>query len=309
MDAPRKSCEFTFSARARLSCEDYACTAFTLIELLVVVAVMVLMTTLAIPAFNAIRGGTDFSSEVYEVAGTLDQARAYAVANNTYVLAGIAEVSAGQDSSASSQVSGTGRVAMAVIASKTGSRPYQSLFPNSLATWSTSVYNTGIATSNGGGFVAVTKLLVLPNLHLVDLQYNGASQLSLPTSGNMARPTLGANGYYYDLSNPNTPSPSQPTQFNTQFAWPLGTKLNGNPNPQYTFVKVVEFDPQGSARVISSGNTSSFPDAIPQYIEIGLQPAHGATAAGPPSDQASNAGQIGAIQINGISGTTHTYRP
>ena len=102
-------------------------SGFTLVELLVVVAIIVVMTTLAIPAFNAIRGGTDFTSEVYNIAGTYDQARAYAVANNTYVLAGIAEVSSALDSSVTPQVTGTGRVAMAVIASKTGTRPYQSL--------------------------------------------------------------------------------------------------------------------------------------------------------------------------------------
>jgi hypothetical protein len=87
----------------------------------------------------------------------------------------------------------------------------------------------------------------------------------------------------------------------------LGVKFTNN--PQYTFVKVVEFDPQGSARVISGSNPASFPDAIPQYIEIGLQPAHGAVAAGPPADQATHAGQIAAIQINGISGAVQMYRP
>ena len=44
-------------------------------------------------ALHTIRGGTDFTSEVYEIAGLFDQARAYATANNTYVLAGIDEVS------------------------------------------------------------------------------------------------------------------------------------------------------------------------------------------------------------------------
>src|SRR5579871_2836352 len=62
---------------------------FTLTELLVVVAIILMMMSVAIPAFNAIRGGTDFTSVVYDVAGILDQSRAYAMANNTYVLVGI----------------------------------------------------------------------------------------------------------------------------------------------------------------------------------------------------------------------------
>jgi len=276
--------------RAASSNDD---SGFTLIELLVVVAVIVLMTSLAIPAFNAIRGGTDFTTEVYDIAGTLDQARSYAMANNTYVLAGIAEVSAALDSSASPQLSGTGRIAMAIVASKTGTRPYQSLITtNSLGNWQTSAYNTS-------AFLAVTKILVLPNLHLVDLQ-NSSSMPPQPGSTTpppgMARPAVDMS---YNLSSASGTS-------NTQFAWPLGTIPNAS-NAQYTFARVIEFDPQGCARVISSPST--YPDAVPGYIEIGLQPAHGTIAAGSPSSQSINPGQIAAIQINGISGANLTYRP
>jgi len=246
------------------------------------------MTGLSIPAVNAIRGGTDFTSEVYDVAGMLDQARSYAIANDTYVLAGIVEVSGAQDSSASPQVTGTGRIAMAIIASKSGTRPYQSLInTGSLANWGTSAYGTG------GAFQSVTNLMVLQNIHLVDLQ----NSTSLPPqSGNMARPAVGA---YYNLSNANGTS-------STQFAWPPGRSLS---NAQYTFAKVIEFDPQGCARIISTSNTPSYPDAVPQFIEIGLQSAHGAIAGGPPSSQSTDAGQIAAIQITGVSGANQTYRP
>src|ERR1700683_5155425 len=106
--------------------------AFTLIELLVVVGVIALMTAAAVPAFNALRGGADFTSQVYEIAGLFDQARSYATANNTYVLAGIKEVSAAYDTSVNPQVSGTGRIAVALIASNSGTRPYN---PNSLVSW------------------------------------------------------------------------------------------------------------------------------------------------------------------------------
>jgi len=278
-----------------------ACIAFTLIELLVVVAIIVVMTTLAIPAFNAIRGGTDFTSEVYEIAGLFDQARAYATANNTYVLAGIDEVSSAQDTSANPQVSGTGRVAVALFASKSGMRPYQAFIvpPYSWLQWRSSVYGAGAA------FIPVTNLMAFQNIHLVDLQFNGASQLSIPTSGPMARPPL--TSYYCDLSNTTTAANSGPSS--TWFAWPQGTKLNGTPAPQYTFKAVVEFDPEGSARIIYQNNSISYPDAIAPYLEIGLQPSKGGVVAGPPQNQATNPGQIAAIQINGITGAVHTYRP
>jgi len=135
----------------------------------------------------------------------------------------------------------------------------------------------------------------LQNIHLVDLQNGGSAP---PQSGNMARPVAAAN---YNLSNTAGTS-------STQFAWPLGTNPSAS-NAQYTFAKVIEFDPQGCARIIYTGNTASYPDAVPQYLEIGLQPAHGTTAAGPPASQSTNSGQIAAIQINGISGAVHTYRP
>jgi len=275
-------------------------SAFTVVELLVVVAVIVVMTGLSVPAFNAVRGGTDFTSEVYDVAGTLDQARSYAMANNTYVLAGIAEVPAQQGISATPEVTGTGRIIMAIIASAAGTRPYQSLLnTGSLENWPISGYGTGAA------FQTVTKLLVLQNIHMVDLQNSTSVP---PQEGSMMRPAVGSN---FNLSNDNGIS-------STQFAWPLGTTLpSGSPQPQtsggqqplYVFTKVIEFDPQGCARILYASNNQINPDTIPPYIEIGLQPANGAAAAGPPSSQSDNAGQIAAIQINGISGANHIYRP
>ncbi len=259
--------------------------AFTLIELLVVVSVIVVMITLAIPAFNAMRGGTDFTSQTYDISGTLGQARAYAMANNTFVLVGIAELAAMQSTSANPQVSGTGRVAMAVIASKDGTRPYQNLLnTNALQNWP-AVYGSGTA------FVPVTKLISFQNLHLADLQ---SGSPALPTSGNMARAAVSA---FDDISSANPAYNSA-----TPFTWPLGTQLSGSPAAQYTFYKVIEFDPQGSARIISTTNLS----AIPHLIEIGLQQTHGVTA----SPLVNGAiGQIAAIQIDGMSGATFNYRP
>jgi len=271
-------------------------SAFTLVELLVVVAVVVMMTGLSIPAFNAIRGGTDFTSQVYDVAGTLDQARSYAMANNTYVMVGIAEVSSQQGNSAAPQATGTGQIVMAIIASASGTRPYQNLLnTGSLANWQTSGYGTGTA------FQAVTNLLVLQNVHLVDLQNSTSGS---PQQGNMMRPAVSSN---FNLSNDNGIS-------STQFAWPLGRILpgessSGGPQPQYVFAKVIEFDPQGCARILFASNSQTTPDTIPPYIEIGLQPAHGTDAAGPPASQSADAGQIAAIQISGISGANHIYRP
>ena len=67
------------------------------------------------------------------------------------------------------------------------------------------------------------------------------------------------------------------------------------------FAKVVEFNPQGTARIINQYNL----DNIPYAIEIGLQPANGATTAA----VSGTAGNIFAIQIDGMTGATHIYHP
>jgi Tfp pilus assembly protein FimT len=262
------------------------------------------MMTLAVPAFNAIRGGTDFTSELYEITGTIDQARAYAMSNNTFVLVGITEVSGLQGSSVTPQVSGTGRVAIAVIASKDGTRPYQALLDNAHSNTSPNIVSVSAAsvTGSGGAYEAVTKLVTFANLHIVDLQ---SGVLPMATSGGMVRPTVTD---YYDIGN-NLNCVSA-----TPFAWPIGSQINGTPAPQYSFGLrpgnygiVIEFDPEGSARIITSaGSNGPLLDAIPQQIELALQPARGSTVT-PVLSQEN--GQIAAIQIDGISGTVQIYRP
>jgi type II secretory pathway pseudopilin PulG len=94
--------------------------AFTLIELLVVIGMMTAMMTLAIPAFNAIGNGNESTKAAYDIAGTLEQARAYAMAHNTYVWVGFVEENAAK-ASPSTPVSTTsdpgGRVVISVVAS------------------------------------------------------------------------------------------------------------------------------------------------------------------------------------------------
>jgi hypothetical protein len=77
------------------------------------------------------------------------------------------------------------------------------------------------------------------------------------------------------------------------FQWPLSGPA------QYTFSKVVEFDPEGVARFQSK---STFDATVPSYIELPLLPTHGATVPTLPTDEA-------AIQIDGMTGVVQTYRP
>src|SRR6266536_4983087 len=63
----------------------------SLIELLVVIAIIVLVTALIVPAFTSIKSGGDVTSAAYTVKGVLEQARTYAMANNTYTWVGFYE--------------------------------------------------------------------------------------------------------------------------------------------------------------------------------------------------------------------------
>ena len=64
---------------------------------------------------------------------------------------------------------------------------------------------------------------------------------------------------------------------------------------QYAFVKVVQFSPQGEARINNSTSTYSLQPAA----EIGLRPTHGITV---------DATNPVAIQFTGVGGNVEIYR-
>ncbi len=107
-----------------------------------------------------------------------------------------------------------------------------------------------------------------------------ASSTSLVNGANMT----GRPGASVDLSSA--------TAFTT-FQWPLsGTS-------KYSFTKVIEFDPQGVARVQAS---APYSPAIQTYLEVSLVPANGDAVSPNISDQA-------AVQVDGVTGAVTIYRP
>jgi prepilin-type N-terminal cleavage/methylation domain-containing protein len=243
-------------------------SAFTLLELMVVVGIIAVLLVLVTPAFTYIKGATDVTSAAYTVKGVLDTARTYAKANNTFVWVGFKEVDASVGTSITPQAAGTGRVAIAMVASKDGTRGYDITNPT-LPNPAWTNYN------NGANLVAVGKLQYLNNIHLAG---------ALTMVGNMARPNV-SNDYLIG----NAPASVTP------FDWPLGSALNGG---QYSFQKVISFDPQGVARIQYSTNN----DTISTYTEIGLQQAHGAVVD-------TNSLNVVAIQLSGVGGSVAIYRP
>jgi type II secretory pathway pseudopilin PulG len=244
-------------------------SAFTLLELIIVVGIIGLLLVVVAPAFTTIKGGTDVSSSAYTIKGVLDTARTYAKANNTYVWVGFKEVDASLGTSINPQINGIGRIAIATVASKDGTRGYD-ITNTSLSNPAWTNYN------NGANLVAVGKLQYLDNIHLAGV---------LTTAGNMARPTVSSDNYIIGNAPPSV----------TPFDWPLGSALNGG---QYSFQKVINFDPQGVARIQYSTNT----DIISLYTEVGLQQTHGATFD-------ANGPNVAAVQLSGVGGSVTIYRP
>src|SRR5437660_117279 len=256
--------------------------AFTLLELLIVISIIALLLALIAPAFTTIKSAGDVTSSVYGIKGLLDNARTYANANNTYVFVGFAEVDASVSPS-SPQVTGNGRVAVAVVASKDGTRqvPYTSTDP--AGDWTASY-------ANGSHLVALGKLERYENLHFL-VDFGSWTPTNHPTS-NMARyqPT----GPPYILGNAGSSSV-------TPFTWPLGSPLGTG--YQYRFDRVINFDPTGVARIATSTNE----DEIARVMEIDFQPTHGTLV--PPSPVNQDVGNHAVIQIAPTSGATRIYRP
>ena len=156
--------------------------AFTLLELLVVIGIMGLLFSMMGPMLNFIKAGGDLTKAATDLQGVLEQARTYALANNTYVYAGLQEV----DVINPTTNNGTGRVAIAVVASTTGMR-LDTISP------------AGLPVAN---IAPLGKARYFDNLHITNAS-------SLSSSGNMSRTTADV-----DLGTASV-------QTNTTFQWPV----------------------------------------------------------------------------------------
>ena len=219
--------------------------------MLVVIGVIVILLGLIVPAFTTIGGGADLTKSSYDVAGALEEARAYAMANNTYTWVGFFEenntlLSAGTNPT----TAGTGRVVISVVASRNATKLYADTA--AAGAFATPAPSQGSATA-----IQVDKLIKVGNVHLQDLTAN-ASPTPRPVSG------------VYEVASNSFTSPQT-------FYYPLSATTDSAAT--YKFAKVIQFSPLGDA--------SRPQDSPSQVIEIGLYPVHGTTVAVNPKNYAA----------------------
>lgn len=214
---------------------------YSLVELAIVIAFIAAMLVLAAPAFIDIAGAGNVTQAAQEVAGALESARAYAMANHTYVWVGFYEED-GLQASATPAVAGIGRIVISTVASKDGSIIYD---PNDVKSPATII--------DPARLIQVNELVWISRMHLKTFAVGSGTGDTFDT-----RPKATKNlAQIGDVS----PSPSL-----TPIQYPLGCSPA---MAQYTFKKVIQFSPLGEARV----NNTNY-DLRP-VVEIGMQPLRG----------------------------------
>jgi prepilin-type N-terminal cleavage/methylation domain-containing protein len=251
---------------------------FTLIELLIVISIIAILMVLIVPAFTSLRSGTDVTSAAYTIQGALDIARTYAKANNTYTWVGFYE----EDTTASSPTNsappypGKGRILLATVASKDGTKIYEDTDP--------------AAPLPSGRITQIGKLITIEKIHVTDI--GNPSPTPNPTP---AADTLGAR--------PATPyTDSSPSDH-----W---NRINSDSSDTtkfrfaaqgYTFYKTIRFSPDGEANLPYNVPSPSPWPTLRRAGEIGMRPTHGTTVD-------VNSTNTVAIQFTGLGGNVKIYR-
>ena len=252
---------------------------------MVVIGIIVIMTLLLVPAFTSRKSSDEVTGAMSDVIDALQNARTFAVANNTYVWVGFFEENPGAVPT-NPRSSGIGRIVILVASSREGNRykdtDVDTTEPHAFYPPSASPTPIPASDKNPVLLSQVGKLTKIENSHLAVLP-----QTDLPRPAVAAEYQIGADEFTLHPPTLGASPVPNPTTFN----YPLSAAA---PDVEYTFTKIIEFNPRGEALKIV--------DLPTQLVEIGLQPTHGNTVDG-------NSRNIVAIQVSGATGKTKVYRP
>jgi len=266
-------------------------SAFTLVELLVVIGIIIVITAFVVPVLTSIKSGGDVTSAAHTIKGVLEHARAYAMANHTYVWVGFYEEDASQPST-NPATPGVGRLVMSIVAAKDG---VQGFDPTAAASSANRLDVTRL--------IQVGKLIKIENVHLPLFAIpTGTPGITFDTRPSVQNdPMVGYNDSRFgelNASPPNTAPVSNNGSSKFPFQYPVGNPV---PNAQYTFSKTLQFNPRGEGQINGTYDVRA-------VIEIGLIPTRQNIAPTASPSAGSYPGNVVAIQQNGFAGTVKIYR-
>jgi type II secretory pathway pseudopilin PulG len=253
--------------------------------MLVVIAIVAVLMALLAPAFTSLNRAGDVNSAAYTVKAILEQARATAMANDTYTWVGFYEenASAAAPTNATPPYPGKGRLVMAAIASLDGTPIFADDDP--------------AAVLPASRIRQLGKLAHIVGIHLTDV---GAPTAPVPVPTVLqgkfdGRPSLpytdGAPYDHYNRISSDDPYGKQSNGDQTKF--PFSAQ-------NYTFYKTVRFSPGGDANINATYG-------LRHLAELGLVQTHGDLPPTPPPIKATYAGNVVAIQFSGIGGNFTIY--
>ena len=270
--------------KASMSCKQ---SGFTLMELALVIAVIIILAAFIAPAFTNLKSAGDVTNAAYTVKGALEQARNYAMANNTYTWVGFYEEDGSKPSASPTATSGIGRLVISAVASTDG----------------TNIYGSGTGAIDATKLRQVVKLIKIDNVHLPLFAIGSGTGDTFDTRPAVQNDPIAGYNYsrFGELNNATPNTAPYTTPYN--FQYPVGSPA---PTAQYTFKKLLQFNPRGEARV----NGDSYD--VRRVVEIGLIQTHGSTVpnstSGAGTSTATYGGNVAALQITGFGGNTKIYR-
>ncbi len=217
---------------------------FTLVELLSVLAIITVLSGILLISLPSIKGSRDLTKSATMLAGALEQARTYALANNTYAWVGFFEED-GSMNSTTPATTGIGRLVISLVASQDGTRYSDNVISASPPAPSAFGTDASATSSNKVVLAQLSPLLKLDGIHMVANNGTGGGN-------NPPRPVVLP---AYQVGDPAGQPPDNMTGLfavhvgcagsnPTTFTYPLSV-AGTTQTTQYTFAKIIEFNPQG----------------------------------------------------------------